>query len=333
MKREDARIDADPLVQQVAARLGIRSSVGLREAIAEAAVTRVSEQMSHVGYTPSDLNDVHNFILNSTGVKIVRIESSADLAAASKSIKSANPALPQQLAFEFERNTEALVIRRSDADAKSASRFVAIIDARPERQSRAWFAERHEPSHILIDDPGANAVWRRTRVKRPEPIERVVDAVASAVGFWKPVVEPALTVALQHYQNPLAAFDAVRRALAPSASKEATYRALAELFKTPLVLLRADYDCRAEDREPRGDPRRSWALRAKTVVQNARAKKVGINIWENFRIPPHSVIRAAPGFRSQVDNLSKWESERSGALDPCRIRVTAIGPWAAIELI
>jgi hypothetical protein len=34
-----------------------------------------------------------------------------------------------------------------------------------ERQSRAWFAERLEPSHILIDDPGASAVWRGTRVK------------------------------------------------------------------------------------------------------------------------------------------------------------------------
>ncbi len=333
MMREDARIDADSHVQQVATRLGIRSPVGLREAITESAVARVSEQMRRVGYTPRDLNDVHSFILNSTGVKIVRVENSADLAAASKSIKSANPALPLQLAFEFERNTEALVIRRSDADAKSASRFVAIIDARPERQSRAWFAERHEPSHILIDDPGANVVWRRTRAKRPEPIERVVDAVASAVGFWKPVVEPTLAVALQEYQNPLAAFDAVRRVLAPSASREATYRALAELFNTPLVLLRADYDCRSEDREPRGDPRRSWALRAKTVIQNARAKMLGINIWENFRIPSHSVIRPAVGMRSQVDNLSNWESERSGPLNPCRVRVIAIGPWAAIEPI
>ncbi|MGO9601991.1 MAG: hypothetical protein ACLQAT_01060 [Candidatus Binataceae bacterium] len=331
MTREDARIDADPVVRQVASKLGIRSSASLREAITEVAVKRVADQMRRVGYEPTGLDDVHEFVLNLTGVKIVRVQTSAELVAASTSIKTANPTLREQLEFEFARDTEAVVVRRSDADAKSASRFVAIIDARPERQNRAWFAERHEPSHILIDDPGANALWRRTKVKRPEPIERVVDAVASAVGFWKPLVGPALASTLQYYEGPLAAFEAVRQALAPSASKEATYRALAELFGKPLVLLRADYSCRAEDREPPGDPRRSWALRAQTVILNSRARAAGIKIWDNFRIPPHSVIRTEPGTRSQIDNMGIWESERHGTLPPCQVRVTAIGSWAAIE--
>jgi hypothetical protein len=334
--QEDARIDADPTVRQVAAGLGVIQTAGLKSAITAASVVRVDGWISELDLNPQTLDEVQQLILNRTGLKVIRVQNDAELATASKSIRTANPALPEQLKFEFQRNTEAVVVKRSDADPKSCSRFIAIIDARPERQSRAWFAERHEPSHLLIDDPGVETVWRRTKVKRPEPIERVVDAVASAIGFWKPIVAPSLDAALKIRRHTLEAFDDVRMTLAPDASKQAAYRAFLELVNKPMLVLWSDYDSRAEDRAAGGDPTRSWALRARAVLSNSAARQRGISIWPNFRIPLHSVIRTSAlsrlgEVRTQIDDLRNWESESSGPLPACRVRVTAWGAWATVE--
>src|SRR5208283_1567380 len=245
-------------------------------------------------------------------------------------------ALPVQLALEFGRTTEALVIQRSDADPKSCPRFVAIIDARADRRRRAWFAERHEPSHLLIGDPGANAIWRRTRRHRPEPIEQVVDSVASALGFWQPVVQPVLSICLSNCPYTLEALEETRQQVAPDASKEASFRAFIEMIKRPLVLLWVADGCRREDEAPGGDPQRSMALRARKVLINSTAKCDAISIWPNFQIPPHSAIhlaRADSGRRVfvQTDDLDTWASERHGSLASCQVRVIARGSWATIE--
>jgi hypothetical protein len=100
--------------------------------------------------------------------------------------------------------------------------------------------------------------------------------------------------------------------------------------------VRTEYACR------RGDKRNaagSLALRATTVIWNDAAEKAGTIIWQNFRIPTHSIIHEAredflPQLRAATDDLSAWRSETSGPLSsrPLPVRVSARGNWAAIEI-
>lgn len=334
MSRESKRIDEDPEVRIIAEGLGV-TGPGLKAKICSAAVDRVRRRMDEFKIEPESLDDVHALVLDMTRVRIRRIEADEDLARLSSSLKNDHPSVPVQLEFEFARNTEALVYRDRLADPRAAS-YTAIVDARGPRRFRAWFAERHEPAHLLIPDPASRTAWRRTSVERPEPVEQVVDEIASRIGFWKPIVLPFLRVALASEPSVLDAFDATREALCPGASQEAAHRAFTRLTWFPLCVLRVDLACRKGDPENNNG---SLALRATTVLWNVAAEEAGIRVWPNFRIPAHSVIcdaRDEGVGRNHVaeDDLSEWRTESGQPLARVRrpVRVTARGSWATIEV-
>lgn len=330
MSRGDAaRIDRDPDVQRIAKSLGIVGP-NLRAKLVTHSVEVVRRHLDRFRIEPATLADVHDVVLDLTRVKVQRVETDEQLRRLSKDLKRR---VPVQLEFEFERNTEALVVRDPDADRRTPS-FSAIIDARGDRRFRAWFSERHEPIHVLLPDPSDTAVWRRTTAERPEPLEQVIDASAAAIAFWEPLVRPELALALREESSMLDAFDRVRRVLAPDASQEASYRALVRLTRAPLVVLRTDFACRRGDH---GNKERSLALRATTIMWNDAAEQAGMVVWRNFRIPMHSIIHEAQAtaFETlmQDDDLHTWRTEKGEPLArrACYVRVTACGAWAAIE--
>lgn len=332
-QRYDRAIDADPLVKKVAQRMNVSAAFGLREAIVAKAQEQVQRWIDAAGLEADCLDVIHRLVLSQTGINIQRVETDEQLAQLSARYQRELPALPVQLEFEFSRDTEALVFRKG-SDPRSASKFIAVVDARGERSRKAWFAERHEPGHVLIRDPSSANLWRRTRAERPEPIEQVVDAVAAAVGFWEPLSRPVLERSLAASMDVLSAFDDAQLHLAPEASVEASYRAFARLYPRPLVLLRAEFACRKGDPENRGD---SYALRARTIVVNDAALATGLVVPWNHRIPQHSIISRRREsiltlpVEQQFDNLARWTSSRGGRLLDCDVLVTAQGGWAAIE--
>ena len=314
----------------IAKTLGI-AGPDLRGQLTAHAVEKVRRHLDRFGIEPQTLDDVHAAVLDLTRVSVKRVENDADLRRLSADFKKK---LPVQLEFEFGRNTEALVIREAEADPRSPS-FTAIVDARGDRRWRAWFAERHEPVHVLLPDPSGRTAWRRTTAERPEPVEQIIDAAAAAVAFWEPIVGPALVSALRREASVLDAFDRVRRELSPDASVEASYRAFARFVTFPLTLVRTDFGCR------RSDPRNkegSYALRAVTVIRNEPAKIAAIEVWQNFRIPAHSVLHEARRVfiettMVQDDDLNAWRTEEGRALSErsLAVRISVRGAWATIE--
>lgn len=330
-RRELERIDADPTVRAAAEQLGIPGSRMLLSAICDATEHQVHKWIDELGESPATLDDVHRIVLNRSRVRIERIECDEDLKRVESKLKALS--VPVQLQFEFARDTEAVVVRNDSADTRSSSQYLAVVDARGDRIHRAWFGERHEPSHIVSRDPSAKVLSRRTKVERPEPIEVVVDAVAARIGFWEPVVLPVFNNELSRQPTVLEALEATKGVLAPGASVEATYRALARFCPRPLVILRSGEGCRTADRD--SDPAKSWALRAQTVIRNEMAPSVGMQVWRNYRIPTDSVIASAisrwPVVLSEEDNLGRWTSESGRSLASHPVRVTAKGSWATIE--
>lgn len=333
MSRRDAAIDSDPKVRALADAMGVREPRGLLREIPKRAADKVARWASKCSFEPASIDELHRFVLNQTQLRVERIERDEDLQRIEHTYRGERPALGTQLEFEFERgNTEAFVFKRSPLDA----RFVAVVDARGDRRYRAWFASWHEPSHLVVPDSEAKTLFRRTKVRRPEPVEQVIDVVASTLGFWDPIIRPALARALTSSDNVLDAFDAVRRDFVPEASWESTYRALTQMVDFPLVVLRVGYGSRRAD-NALPDKLRSLALRAQTVIANDLAAGHKMEVWPNFRIPVHSVIAVA--FENspaspliQTDRLENWKDSKGRRLGPCLVRVTAYGSWATIEL-
>lgn len=328
MTKNERRIDNDPAVRRVAAILGVRSQSNLLKAIQDVSVEQVDRWLRDFKIEPTSLDDVHRLVLNQTGVRVVRVESDAALLDAAEQARELAPAVHVQLAFEFERQTEAMVVKRPPSPRNHSSQFVAFVDARGERSDRAWFAERHEPTHVLIRDPETSSIVRRTRAERPEPLEQVVDAVTSSIGFWEPVVRPVLNEALRTSRTTLDALEQTRMRVAPGASKGASYRSFADMLDHPINILWCDYRSRSN-----GD-RSSHALRAVAVITNTKALALNFRIWPNYRIPRHSIIHEAREERSvftQQDNLRAWKCESSRPLPPREVLVTARGSWATVE--
>lgn len=334
MARGGEGVDRDEEVRRIAKTLGV-AGPGLSEKLCTSAVDRVTQYMERFDIVPATLEDVHGVVLNLTGVKIERVENDGDLKRLSQKYAKKQIAAGVQLEFEFARNTEALVFREDNSDARRPA-FTALVDSRGDRGYRAWFAERHEPAHLLIPDPSGKVAWRRTTAERPEPLEQVVDAIAARIGFWEPVVRPVLKQIVREERSLLAALERVRLALAPRASREASYRAFARMLPFPLTILRAEVACRRSDANNRDGSR---CLRATTVIRNEAAERAGIVVWPNFRIPTHSIIHEAHEcergsvYRSQ-DDLSAWRTESGRALAsrPLAIEVCARGAWATIEV-
>lgn len=336
MPRRNEAIDRDPAVRRIAGSLGIATRKDLKDAICAAAVHRVEDWMDRFSIQPQTLDDVHQLLLNQTRVKIVRVTTDEELERAASQLRRAAPAAPIQLKFEFARDTEAIVFKERGSGDLLSPTYFAVVDARGSRSMRAWFAERHEPSHILIGDPGVDQLWRRTKIERPEPVEQVVDAVASAVGFWRPITEPVFRAHLVPGIFLIDALETTRRQLAPESSRVSAYGALVGLLEHPALVLRAEYFSRREDETPGGDPMKSFALRAQVVVANSAAQRVRMAVWPRFRIPADSVISRTVddwtrGTLREDDDLGRWRSESGSRLAARRVRVSARGHWAAIE--
>ncbi len=329
------RLDADAGVQAIARDLGIKQERDLGAAIRDVAVGRIEQLLAELRYEPTTLEELREVVHHHTGLHVVRITSDEDLRAAQREYAEELRGLPKQLAFEFGTDTEALVLRRPKTDSRSNRRFLALVDARGDREWRAWFGDWHESSHTLVPDPANNLVLRRTRRQRPEPVEQVIDLVASSLGFWAPIVKPALLTNVASGLALFEAFEKTRADLAPEASKEASFRAFVNILPVPVIILWVDYDCRAADRRVGGDANRSFALRAKVVIRNSAALAGGMNVPENYRIPSDSVITAASNdsstARTESDDLGRWRDSTGRTLRSCPIKVTARGRWAVIE--
>ena len=329
MSRAEARINADPVVQELARALGVRLrlSESLKNEVVKRAIGKVEDWFGETGIEPETLADVQALVRNRTRMRVQRIETDADFEAAKAVIPTG---VPVQLEMEFQRGTEAVVVRRDSVDRLGA-KYVAVIDARGENARRAWFGERHEGAHLIVPDSSAQVVWRRTREERPEPLEQVIDAIASGVGFWAPIVRRQLTASMSDGVNLLDAFEHAHAMLCPDASRQAAFAAFLRYVDRPAVVIWTKFGAsKQEDRSPL----ESFALRVGHVHCNAPAVARGLRVWKNFRIPPDSIITVAYSDQTHTrvdeDNLARWPTDSGKGLINFPVIISARGHWAII---
>ena len=194
--------------------------------------------------------------------------------------------------------------------------YVSVIDCRGEKQHRSYFTKWHEVGHLLVLTDQMRLCFRRTHVDhdQKDPEEAMIDLIAGALGFLPSIVR-------QHTQGipTFEKFEELRERLCPEASQQASIQGFAKAWPTSCLLIRAELGIkRGEERwlsQPslglEGEP--MPLLRAVRVTPSDAARRSGLTIFPNMRVPRESVIHRVfdgqnPEPQQCVEDLSMWES-------------------------
>ncbi len=221
------------------------------------------------------------------------------------------------LQMQFDDSTFGLLIRRKNATLDDPDRYVALIDCRGDKAARRFFSRWHEIAHRMTNtDDAEQPVKRSTH----DPLERVMDRIAGHVGFYEPILSPALARLMDG--SKCLTFDVVetlRKQCFPEASFQATLSACNRTVSIPVIYIEATLAYKADDRREINsggrwlfdDLRPEAKLRAVEVIGNTPAQRMNFYIAPNMRIPETSIIHRLYcdenlGQTCSRENLKEW---------------------------
>lgn len=148
------------------------------------------------------------------------------------------------------------------------------------------------------------------------PEEALVDFVAGTLAFYPDLVRPHAKGEIS-----LEAIEALRQKLCPSASQQSALLGITQRWTTPCILVEARLAHKAGEFDP-GQSSFDFkrvpppVLRAVHAKLNDAARRAGIRVIPNFRVPSNSVIyrvfHEELGYAESPEDLSAWKSS-SGA--------------------
>lgn len=227
----------------------------------------------------------------------------------------------------------ALVCRKTAAH-DAPDRYVAVIDCRGDKLARRFFTRWHEIAHRLTTDADPDEPKFRSE---HDPIEQLMDRIASHIGFYEPFFGPAFARTIGELG--CLCFDAVesiRVTTFPEASFQSTLFACHRRHDRPALYLEAAPDLKAKHKRAirQGgqwlfdDLRPVADLRAITVVSNDAASRSGLYIPQNMRVPECSLIHrlfcdGTCDERESIENLAAWQDSKGKRLEDQKVRIEA----------
>jgi hypothetical protein len=292
----------------------------------------------------TSLNCLRDLIADALSVNLRFIRSDEDISTIAKEFGASFPGLKITLNAEFvASDTEGLLLPNPTPEPWER-KYLAIIDARGARASRAWFTSWHELAHLLVTPAQLSLQGlRRSPAEhevRKDPVEQLVDHVAGQIAFWKPLFQPALD---EHHSGrsalEFAEVERARLAAAPEASVLATAMAAIHLIRTPTLLVRVELALKADERRRSSSqisldfgniaPAAAPRLRVVQCVSNASARRTDLRIFRNMRVPARSVLHRVSEALIDIDaaayeDQSWWETSSGGNLASLPLHVRAI---------
>lgn len=332
----------DPSVVKLAKDLDLNWRGDCLVAIREHALTQVDAITRGSPIPIADLDSLRLMVADKFRVKLEFINDDRDIDRIATWHSEFHSLLRQRLVVEFlHSDTEGITLEREEWDPRFF-RYLAVVDGRGERVTRAYFTAWHELAHLLVHPmqlpfPG----FRRTPAaaeRAKNPIESVVDHIAGRVAFHPPLFRPALERAMaDHGGLTFTALEAARDSAAPTASLFAAAMGSIQVLTTPALFVTAEMALKAEERRFSRGPQHTMDFAATTVQEKLRVITVAPNelvsggdlgIRRNMRVPSESVL--AQAHRSSVDvtlgadeDQGWWDTSRSGPLPRFPIRVEA----------
>ena len=176
------RLNNDPEVLKLVRDLHLPRGGDALRRIRDFAIARVGRTLTDSPVPVEDLDTLRAVVANKFGVRLEFLTEDSDVLRVGEHYVDFHRLLPHRLQEEFVRGkTEGITLQREDWD-RIQFRYLAVVDARGRRASRAFFTAWHEITHLIVHPeqlpfPG----FRRTSNEEihKDPIESVVDYVAA----------------------------------------------------------------------------------------------------------------------------------------------------------
>lgn len=222
-----------------------------------------------------------------------------------------------QLQLEFQGgDVDALTIKRKH----KPGHYVAVLNLQ-DTSSRGYWNKAHEIAHRVIEPPQLE-MFHRHRGEQTNPVESLVDVVASEIAYYSPTFRP-LVESFSNSPLSWSVVEEIRQLYSPTASLMATTKAVIKHWPYPVFLIEGSY------RGRKGKPHLDIALRSKVLDRNEKASNTRIVFFSNMRVPETSPLSLAFHSASKVDNfelLSKWTTSTGKSL-PSRYAMSSVRPY------
>lgn len=210
--------------------------------------------------------------------------------------------------------------------------FVSIIDYRGKNARKAYYTKWHELAHLLILTDQSRLCFRRTlHLSEKDPEEVMIDIIAGKFGFYDPFIKPYIKGEISFEQ-----IDSLKQSICPDASNQSSLIGFAKAWPEPCILLLCKAGLKkSEIRQARQtsffDTLPVPVLRAVKVTANEPAKEMDITIFENMRVPEHSIIHAVHNgetdYAEAMEDLSWWKTSSGDVLPKQNILIKAKNYW------
>lgn len=212
--------------------------------------------------------------------------------------------------------------------------FVSIIDYRGKNARKAYYTKWHELAHLLILTDQSRLCFKRTlHLPGKDPEEVMVDIIAGKFGFYDPFIKPLINGEISFEQ-----IEDLRQSLCPEASNQSSLIGFVKAWPEPCILLFCKEGLKKSESR-RQSTQHSFdfnnvpipALRAIKVTANETASEKGIKIFENMRVPEHSIIHdvhnGKTDYAEALEDLSWWETSSGDILPKQKILIKAKNYW------
>jgi len=278
------------------------------------------------------LSDFLSWVANRLGTSFEEIHSNSDLEQIKAKYLNQKEKIFVNLDKELSDDALGITYRISNRELWEPQ-FVSIIDCRGGNARKAYYTKWHEVAHLLILTDQSRLCFKRTvHLSDKDPEEVMVDIIAGKFGFYNPLIKPLINGKISFEQ-----IEALRQSLCPEASNLSSLIGFVKAWSEPCMLVL----CREglKKSEMRQAIQGSFnfnvlpvpALRAIKVTVNEAAKESNIIIFENMRVPLHSIIHTVHNgetdYAEALEDLSWWETSDGDVLPKHKILIKAKKFW------
>jgi hypothetical protein len=214
---------------------------------------------------------------------------------------------------------DALLFQRMHAAEDAPDRWVAVLNLQ-ESRAKAYWNRFHELSHRIAEPPQQILPFRRHQFEASNPVEALIDSVASELAFYEPVFRPLVERYAKRYRLSFDVVDAIRDSYAPTASLLSTIKAVVKYWPRAAASLTADFRGRMSS------PDDDQSLRVTPQGYNESAPLAGLFFWPNMRVPAGAPIHQAyeTGMQQDaVEHLANWSTSQGKRLTPIDVFTSA----------
>jgi hypothetical protein len=275
------------------------------------------------------LNKLLDFVAGRVGTIFEEVHDDAELLSIKQKYLTAGETGFVTLEKELGDDVFGITFKRQKAEPWERQ-FVSVIDCRGSKAARRYFTKWHEIAHLLTLTPQLRLCFRRTHAAvDKDPEETLMDIIAGELGFLPELVRGRAHGAIS--------FDEIRRLhdeLCPEASFQSSVIGFVRAWPEACVLIEAHLACKKgqEHLVSQGafgfSPAVRHDLRAVRISPNEHARRMGVRLFQNMRIPSRSAISAifrdGDSYMVRIEDLSWWEASDGYKHPPMRVGVEAL---------